>query len=71
MLRCSETRSGEPIGWEMGRFRMPRFLPKLPKDDRDEARLWIVIGEGLVCLCGEVVSVRVGDLVSVREAKDV
>ncbi len=42
---------------------MPRFLPKLPKDEREEARLWVVMGDGLIDFLGEVVRVRLGDLV--------
>lgn len=68
MLTCSGTRSGDPIGGEIGRFRMPRFLPKLPNDEREDARLSVVMGDGLVCFLGEAVIVRVGDLVSLRES---
>ena len=66
MLTFLEIMSGEAIGGEMGRSRTLRFLLKLPNDERDGVRLWIVMGDGLVCLWGEVVKVRAGDLVPVR-----
>lgn len=72
MLFFSGMRSGEPIGGEMVRLRTPRFLLKLPKEVREEARLWVVvpavdIGEGLGNLIlGDVVGMRDGEVVPVR-----
>lgn len=53
----------------MGNVRSPRFLPKLPKDEREDARLPVVIGDGLVCFRGELAVPRPGDLASVRSGE--
>lgn len=50
----------------MGRPRMPRFLLKLPSDERDELRLWNERGLGLDEVRGDFVAVRAGDTVSER-----
>ena len=54
----------------MGRFLIPRFLPKLPIEEREEARLTVVMGDGLVCFRGDAVTVLVGDLVSNRDGRE-
>lgn len=65
-------RSGEPIGGEMVRLRTPRFVLKLPKEVREEARLWDVVpmvemGDGFGKLTrGDMVAMREGDVVAVR-----
>ena len=41
----------------MGRLRMPRFLLKLPSDDRDELRLWNERGLGLEEVRGDFAAV--------------
>lgn len=48
----------------MGRFRMPRLLLKLPNDEREDARLCVVMGDGLVFFLGEVEMDNPGALVS-------
>ena len=59
--------SGEPMGEEMVRLRIPVFLPKLPSEVREEARLCVVegpvteMGEGRYFARGDVVSMRGGD----------
>ena len=59
--------SGEPIGDEMVRLRMPLFLPKLPSEVREEALLWVIegpvteIGEGRYLERGDAVLLRGGD----------
>lgn len=50
----------------MGRLRMPRFLLKLPNEERDELRLCIESGVGLVEARGDFVAVRAGEMVSDR-----
>ena len=50
----------------MGRLRMPRFLLKLPSDERDELRLWMESGWGLKEARGDFVAARAGDTVSER-----
>lgn len=72
MAFCEGRRSGEPIGGEMVRLRTPRFLLKLPKEVREEARLVVVVpavemGEGFGNLArGDVVFMRGGDVVPER-----
>ena len=63
MLLYSGTMPCEPIGGEIGKFRTPRFLLKLPSDEREDARLLVVIGDGLVCFLGEVEMDIPGDLI--------
>lgn len=56
----------------MARLRTPRLLLKLPKEVREEARLWVVvpaveIGESFGNLTrGDVVGMREGDVVPLR-----
>ena len=47
------------MGGDIGRFLTPRFLPKLPNDDRDEFRLWSDSGVGLDDVRGDLVKLLV------------
>ena len=72
----SGSKSGDPMGGEIARLRTPRFLPKLPNELVEEARLRDVVplmdmGDGLESLLpdwrGEAVFVRNGKFVSMGE----